>query len=95
MDVITDLDMSLSKLWELVIDSEVWHAAVHWVAKSQTQQSDSTELIKVTSCTFPDQLASDIFEILLPLIGYYRVNTTLCSIAKNTVSLVGLHILIL
>ena len=54
LDDITDsMDMSLSKFWEMVRDSEVWHAAVHGITKSRTQLHDWTETNKAVATLRP------------------------------------------
>ena len=70
MDGITEsTDMSLSKLQELVMDREAWHAAVYGVAKSQTQLSDRTELKMLenfpVNCIYLDSIKTNTHRVLL------------------------------
>ena len=63
------MDMSLSKLWELVMDREAWCAAVHGVAKSRTWLNDWTELIAYITYRFEWILPSGNMQNILRFLG--------------------------
>ena len=81
LDGITDsMDMSLSKLWEMVKNREAWHAAVHGVGKSQTQLNENNGILCVSllSCVFGNQVC--VFYFLISACFFKFINFWLCSV---------------
>ena len=92
LDGITDsMGMSLGKLWELVMDREAWHAAIHEIAKSWTQLSDWTERIEtVAHVSF--LYVSSVAQLCLTLCDPMSCSTTGLPVHHQLLDLTQTHV---